>query len=230
MGGFDDIRGLDAPLEEKLRAYEAQQRESDPAASSMYDAFVARLEAGSVAETTPKIGDTLAPFVLPDVQGRFVSSKALLKDGPLVVSFNRGTWCTYCLLELTALADAAAEIRALGASVVSVMPDRAARTKTICEAFDIPFPVLTDIDNGYALGNGLMISLGPDLQQKLVAAGVDLEESQGNDSWFVPVPATYIVAPDGTIVAGGADVDFRRRYSIEKVLDDLRELKTGASR
>ena len=213
---------MDAPLQEKLRAYESRQRAADSKTAALYDAFLARLEAGEAANSAPKFGDYLPSFALPDANGRLISSNALLRKGPLVVSFNRGTWCSYCLLELTSLGDAYSEIRALGASIVSVMPDRAARTKSIQEAFNLPFPVLTDIDNGYALASGLMISLGPDLREMMAAAGIDLQERQGNDAGFVPIPATYVVAQDGRIISGGADIDFRHRFPVASILDALR--------
>ena len=229
MNGFEDFRGLDVPLEEKLRAYETRQRETEPEIAALYDAFVARVGSAGASEAAPKLGEKLPPFALPDSQGRLVSSKALLHDGPLVVSFNRGSWCSYCLLELTALADAHADICALGASIVSVMPDRAARTKSICEAFNLPFPVLSDIDNGYALANGLMISLGQDLRAMMADAGIDLEEDQGNDAGFVPIPATFVVAQDGRIVGGSADIDFRHRFAVASILDALTALKSGST-
>ncbi|WP_161973793.1 peroxiredoxin-like family protein [Hwanghaeella grinnelliae] len=224
MSGLEDLLGLDAPLEEKLRAYESRQRAAGSKTAALYDAFIARLDAGEAADTAPKRGDFLPPFALPNADGELVSSGALLRDGPLVVSFNRGTWCSYCLLELSALGEAYSEIRAQNASIVSVMPDRAARTKSIQEAFNLPFQILTDIDNGYALTSGLMISLGPELREQMTAAGIDLEERQGNDAGFVPIPATYIVAQDGRIVGGGADIDFRRRFPVASILDALRML------
>ena len=222
MSSFQDFRDLDAPLPEKLRAYEAQQREASPQTAAAYDTFIARLQAGGAIDAAPKVGDVLPPFALPDAYGRIVSSNDLLKTGPLVVSFNRGSWCSYCMLELTSLGDAFPEIREAGGSIVSVMPDRAKRTRSLCEAFNLPFPVLTDLDNGYALANGLMICMGRELQDIMAAAAIDLEDMQGNGAGFIPVPATYIVATDGRIIGGGADVDFRRRVSVATILEALR--------
>lgn len=222
MTSFQDLRERDAPLEEKLRAYEALQRQNSPEYAAVYDRLIDRLDAAGAIEAAPGRGDKLAPFALPDADGRIVSSDLLLRDGPLVVSFNRGTWCSYCLLELTSLGDAHADIRAAGASVVSVMPDRAARTKNLCHAFNLPFPVVTDLDNGYALANGLMMYTGRELQELMAASGIDLEDVQGNQAGFIPIPATYVLAQDGTIIGGGADIDFRRRVPVEDILAALR--------
>src|ERR1700728_1471789 len=50
-------------------------------------------------------------FSLSDQNGATVSSADLLAQGPLVVSFFRGTWCPYCDAEIAALADAYPQIR-----------------------------------------------------------------------------------------------------------------------
>ena len=102
----------------------------------------------------------LPGFLLPDNEGNLVGSTDLLSAGPLVVSFNRGHWCAYCRLELLALAEIYPDIKRLGGELVSIMPDCAAPIRRFRETFDFPFNILTDIDNGYALTCGLMVSLG----------------------------------------------------------------------
>lgn len=212
---------LDAPLTEKLRAHGDNQRVADPAIAAAYDAFVRRLKQSDAIASAPGIGDLLPPFALPDAQGHITSSADFLRSGPLVVSFNRGAWCSYCMLELTALADAFSEIRKAGAAIVSVMPDRARQTKEICAALSLPFPILTDIDNGYALASGLMVSLDPDIRANMQKAGINLETIQGNTAGFLPVPATYVVDRDSKVIGGGVDADFRRRVPTGSILEAL---------
>lgn len=54
--------------------------------------------------------------------------------------------------------------------------------------------------------------------------GLDLAFFQGNPSWLVPIPATYVVASDGRIVSSYVDADFRRRMEPEEILAALRGL------
>jgi peroxiredoxin len=54
------------------------------------------------------------------------------------------------------------------------------------------------------------------------ARGADLPGAQGNDSWFVPVPATFVVGGDGLIKARHVDPDYRQRMETDAVLAALR--------
>ncbi len=87
-----------------------------------------------------------------------------------------------------------------------------------------PFPVLTDLDNGYALSLNLAIWLGTEIQQLL--SYQDLSDFHGNDGWVLPIPATFVVGRDGLVKARFVDPDFRRRMEI----DDLVAALASASR
>ena len=85
-----------------------------------------------------------------------------------------------------------------------------------------PYPILTDVDNGYALSLGLVFWVGEEMQKLMLARNANPAESQGNDSWFLPVPATFIVGRDGLIKARHVDPDYRTRMEIDSVLEALR--------
>ena len=82
--------------------------------------------------------------------------------------------------------------------------------------------ILTDIDNGYALSLGLVAWLGDELKVLMQRRGYHLDTYHGNDSWFVPVPATFVVGSDGRVVARFIDADFRRRMEISDILEALK--------
>ena len=151
---FEKIRCLDVPLADKLVAYADHIDDNEPSLSAVYSALVDRLLAVNAGARAPKINAVLPGFVLPDSAGRLISSAELFNSGPLVVSFNRGHWCSYCRLELLALAEVYPEIKRRGGELVSIMPERAARIRELKQAFELPFRILTDIDNGYALACG----------------------------------------------------------------------------
>jgi peroxiredoxin len=83
------------------------------------------------------------------------------------------------------------------------------------------FPVLTDMDNGYALSLNLAIWIGPDLVELLSSFGRFLPDYQGNDTWMLPIPATFVVGRDGRVTARFVDPDFRRRISVEELIAAL---------
>lgn len=211
-----------AALSDIMRAY------ARPFADA-YDELVATLLSGEAVASVPNAGDSLPPFLLPDHQGRLVSSVDLAGSGPLVVSFNRGHWCEYCDLELRAFSAAHAEFSTRGARAVSIIPERQAYIRKVAERSGNSLLVLSDMDNSYAMELGLVIWLGDKVRTLLQESGLDLEQYQGNGMWFVPVPATFVIAQGGTILARYADPDFRRRMAIEDILAALPPGRQGAS-
>jgi peroxiredoxin len=224
MSDFDDIRCLEVSLADKLEAYAARLQDFNPAIANAYAELIERLVRAGAGDAALGVGDTLPPFALPDSAGYIRRLETLLEAGPLVVSFNRGHWCSFCRFELLALNEIAPDIADHGASLVSIMPETATVSSQLRDRFDLAFPILTDIDNGYALRANLMIALGPAVSGLLRKSGSDLAKFQGNEAWFVPIPATYVVAPDGRITAAHADADFRRRMTPDAVLAALESL------
>lgn len=224
MSDFDDVRCLDAPLADKLEAYSARLVMANPTISSAYSDLVQRLMNAGAGRAALAVGDEMPSFALPDSAGNIRRLERFLENGPLVISFNRGHWCSYCRLELLALNEIVPPIAEFGASLVSIMPETATLTRQLRERFSLGFPILTDIDNGFALRSNLMIALGPAVADLLKKSGNDLASFQGNDAWFVPIPATYVVSRDGIIAAAHVDPDFRRRMSPQAILRALETL------
>ncbi len=46
----------------------------------------------------------------------------------------------------------------------------------------------------------------------------------GDESWTLPQPATFVIRPDGTLAFTGVDPDYRVRPEPDELLDELREL------
>ena len=84
------------------------------------------------------------------------------------------------------------------------------------------YPVLTDIDNGYALSLNLAIWVGDEMQQILESGGRRVPQYQGNQAWVLPIPATFVVAQDGLVTARFIDPDYRNRMTIEDLVAALK--------
>jgi peroxiredoxin len=52
--------------------------------------------------------------------------------------------------------------------------------------------------------------------------GHDLPSFQGNDSWILPIPATFVVGRDGIVAARFVDPDYRKRMAIDDLIAALR--------
>src|SRR5262249_54474234 len=173
-------------------------------------------------ESAPKPGEVMPSFLLPDETGRLVNSDDLLARGPLAITFHRGHWCPYCRINLKALVDAQPEIAETGGQLVAIVPDAQEYASEFKSDSNAPFPILIDVDNGYAMSLNLAIWLGEEMQRLLQTIGRALPQYQGNDAWMVPIPATFVVGTDGRITARFVDPDYRKRMAIEDLLSGLR--------
>jgi peroxiredoxin len=150
-----------------------------------------------------------------------VSLQDLIAKGPVAVTFHRGHWCPYCRININALAQAHRKVSDEGGQIVAIMPDRQQFSYEIKTKGELPFSILTDIDNGYALSLNLAIWIGDEMR-KMMSGRQDLPEYQGNNSWMLPIPATFVVGQDGRIKARFVDPDYRRRMAIDDLLAALR--------
>src|SRR6201993_23587 len=184
---FQRCREMEGTLNEQLQAYAAAGREIFPAYGEAVDRLVIRVNENGGGENAPRPGEPMPPFFLPDENGRLVALPSLLERAPVAVMFFRGHWCPYCRLNVGAVIKAYDSIKASGADVVAIMPETqkyATKFKTEAAA---PFPVLTDLDNGYALSLNLAIWLGAEIE-RLLSPMQDMPTFHGNDGWVLAIP------------------------------------------
>jgi peroxiredoxin len=212
---------MDAGLDERLKAYSSAVRRLIPDYAAAVDQLVSRLADSAAGTKSPAPGEPMPLFVLPDENGRLTSLERMLDSGPVAITFHRGHWCPWCRISGRALAQVRRDIVARGGQVVAIMPERQRFAAEFKASAQYPFPVLTDVDNGYALSLNLAIWVGPDLERLLSSFGRSLPDYQGNDAWMLPIPATFVVGTDGRVAARFIDPDFRRRVSIEELLAAL---------
>lgn len=218
---FKRIRGMDVSLGEQLQAFAESSRRRRPEFAAAIDRLVERLRQNGAGESAPQPGDLLPRFYLPDETGRLVDLEQLLATGPVAVTFHRGHWCPYCRISINALAQAHQQISSEGGQIVAIMPDREQFSSELKIVGRIPFPILTDMDNGYALSLNLAIWIGAEMQ-KMMVDRQDLPTYQGNSSWMLPIPATFVIGQDGRVKARFVDPDYRKRMEIGDLLAALR--------
>lgn len=192
--------------------------------SPVYDAFVARLRATGIGARAPKPGARFPDFALPDDQGRYRSLADLVARGPTVLSFNRGGWCPYCRSELTGWGEHHAALADAGGVFASIAGETGGRAARLHDLVGADAHVLVDVDHGLALAMGLAFRCDTDLQRRYLACGLDLPGIYGSGSWFLPVPATFVVAPDRTVRYAFVEPDFRVRAPIAEVIDIVRTI------
>lgn len=220
---FERARDLDAPLAARLESFADSLRIASPAFADAVERLISRLQQCGSGATAPKVGEPLPPFILPDSASHLVSLEDVVARGPAAISFHRGHWCPYCRINTNALAQAYCEVEPLGGQIIAITPDLAHFSMALkTEAKAKPFPILTDVDNGYALSLGLAIYVGDLLKKLMRSALIDVSTYQGNDAWFLPIPATFIVGRDGVILERFVDPDYRKRMAIEDIVEALK--------
>jgi peroxiredoxin len=217
----DSALESDRPLNERLAAIFSWAKKSHPDLAAAVDRLIARLKDAGAGTAAPGPGDSMPDFMLPDENGRLVELTDLVRSGPVAICFHRGHWCPYCRLNMVELAKAESRISEVG-QIVAITPERWRYTSALKRQAGATFPVLTDLDNGYALSLNIAVWLGSEMEAH---RRHDLPSYQGNKSWIVPIPATFVVGTDGVIAARYLDPDYRQRMSIEDLIAALKQAR-----
>lgn len=215
-------------LQDRLDAFKADFEAGKPPYSvphSVIDTMhraTAELIASGAAQQALKAGDTAPAFTLNNPDGKPVSSAELLERGPLVVTFYRGVWCPYCNMELQAMQAALPDIRDAGANVVAISPQTAPNSRKSVRQNALTFPILSDVRNDVAARFGLRFALQDYLIDLYKSLKNDLPAFNGDPSWTLPMPARYVIAPDGIIAYAEVNPDYTRRPDPVDLLPAIR--------
>lgn len=212
---------LDAPLSARLKMMADDLRRREPGYSAMVDRLAERLLAAGSGVHAPKVGEPMPPFVLPDENDRLVSLAGLLEKGQVVIAFHRGHWCPFCRITAAALAEIEAKAAASGGQLVVITPDLPRFNRLLKEEARARFPVLTDLDCGYALQLQLAVRYPAELIEDMKQTGRDFASFQNNENWIFPIPATFVIGQDGIVKARHVDPDYRKRMELDDLLAAL---------
>ena len=182
---------------------------------------VAELFASGIEEQILPVGAKAPAFELEDGLGRRVRSADLLALGPLVIDFFRGRWCSYCVNELEYWRDLYTQLRERHALFVAISPQTNRQNDFTVTQHELPFPVLSDPNAQVAEQFGLVYKVPEYLQHYYRSILVNLPFMNGNESYRLPVPATYILAQDSTVLFARAYADFRVRPEPSEALAAL---------
>ena len=182
------------------------------------------VESGAAAKAL-KEGEQAPDFTLPNAHGEGVTLSHLLKQGPVVITFYRGIWCNFCSLELNAYQETLPELQELGASLIAISPQTQDYCLSIEERKGLSFPVLSDLGNQVARQFGLVFTIGEPARSAHMKVRKDLPRFNGDDSWEVPIPGTYLVDQSGTIRLSYVDPDFMKRLDPAVIVSRLKELQ-----
>jgi len=172
---------------------------------------VAELKAQGVAGSAIGMGTKAPQFDLPDHNGKMVRWSDLLGHGRLIICFIRGRWCPFCVGQMEAMNIVLPQINQAGGLLVAISPQTVKQSFFMHDQHKLRFPLLSDVGNKVAREFGLTYRVPAPQEAVYRRAFVNLPLVNGDDSWEVPIPATFVVDRDGTTVFASANEDYTER-------------------
>ena len=168
-----------------------------------------------------KVGDAAPMFTAKDQNGKTVKLKQALKGGPVVMLFYRGQWCPFCNKQLSHFSDSLQMLIAKGASVLAITPETEENVKKTVEKTKSSFPLLED--EGMAIMKMYKVNFAVDGNTiaKYKGYGIDFDKANGSNGANLPVPATYIIGKDGIVKYVFFNTDYRKRASVQDIINNL---------
>ncbi len=192
---------------------------------------IAELFSTGIEDRILPVGSKAPSFHLPDaVTNKPVRSSDLLALGPLIINFFRGRWDPYCVTELEIWRDLYPRIRERGAMLVAISPQTLRQSDFTVQQYDILFPLLQDVNSELAEQFGIAYPVSMTLQRyyrsilvniPFINSGKNIMAAPDDGVWKLPLPATFVIAQDGTIRFSEAHADFRVRPEPEDVFAAL---------
>ena len=187
---------------------------------------VADLKAQAIVGKSLPVGAQAPAFELADHDGKIVRSAELLAPGRLVLCFIRGRWCPFCVGQMEAMNLVAPLIADAGASLIAISPQTVKQSYFMHDQHKLCFPLLSDAGNKVARQFGLTYRVPTAQEAVYRRAFVNLPFTNGDDSWELPIPATFIVDRDGTILYASANEDYTERPEPEEIVRLLTNLSS----
>lgn len=179
---------------------------------------VEELFATGIEQRILPVGAKAPEFTLSDASGRAVHSTDLLALGPVILNFFRGRWCPYCVTELEAWRELYPIIRERGALVVGISPQTVRQSDFTQVQHEIPYVLLNDDGCRVSEQFGLAYTIPEFHREHYRSVLVNIPFVNGDQSWKLILPATYVLAGDGTVLFAEAHADYRVRPEPEEVL------------
>ena len=212
-------------LKDAITAYQVSFREKVPTTvQELMKSVTADLKAAKLTGNTLQVGDTFPAFTLFDTQGKKVDASLFKEQDFTIINFYRGGWCPYCNLELKALQTNLNIFSSLNAKLISISPQTVDHSLLTAEKNALTFPVLSDPNNTLAKACGLVFVLPESLRPIYASFGIDVANSNGEDSFELPMPASFIIDAKGVIRYAFVDEDYTLRIEPDTLVDALKTL------
>lgn len=212
-------------LNEEIEKFQESIKDKVPAEiKEIQLSAIQKLKDEGLSANSIKAGDIATEIKLPNALEKEVSLFNTLEDNDFVViSFYRGGWCPYCNFEMKALGDITDELNKLNAKIIAISPETPDQSLSMQDKHDLKFEVLSDLNNVIAKEYGLVFSLDERLRPIYKQFGIDIPASNGNDSYEIPMPATYVVNKNKEIIFSFIDENYKKRCEPQDILEAIKK-------
>ncbi|HEY5513249.1 MAG TPA: peroxiredoxin-like family protein [Geomonas sp.] len=212
---------MEPELGSQIKELEQSLPPLSPEQSLLLEQAALELALSGITEQVLKAGAQAPDFTLPNPVGTPVNLDTALKSGPVVVTFYRGIWCPYCSLQLRAYQKILPEIIRLGGSLVAISPQNPDKSQATLLKNFLQYEVLSDLGNVVARQFGLVYQVPEWVRALYISFGTDLPAFNGDSSWELPIPGTFVVGSERRILLAYADSDPRNRLEPAAILEAL---------
>ncbi len=188
---------------------------------AVHSQVVSDLKKRQLADNILRIGSKAPAFDLQDHDGKPISSSALLAKGSLVLCFLRGRWCPFCVGQMEAMNLILPRIEQAGATLLAISPQTVKQAYFMHDQHKLKFPLLVDAGNKVARQFGLTYRVPPEQEAVYRRAFVNVPFTNGDESWELPIPATFILNRDGVVIYASANEDYTERPEPEEIIAAL---------
>jgi peroxiredoxin len=215
--------GADArPLREQFKERKGLIAKYVPAdAQAVHARVIADLKQAGIADRVLQMGAQAPPFELKDQNHQTLSSAHLLSESRLVICFFRGRWCPFCVGQLEAINSVLPDIQRAQAALVAISPQTVKHSSFMADQHKLNFPLLSDSANQVARQFGLVYRVPEDQKTIFRRSFINLPLANGDESWELPIPATFIVERDRRIAFAAADPDYTERPEPLDIIEQL---------
>jgi peroxiredoxin len=102
-----------------------------------------------------------------------------------------------------------------------ISPNTAEKSRELIAARKLTFPILRDEGNALAGEFNRLNQFSEELKQLYLQFELDLEQANGESSWTLPIPGSYVVDATGVIRYANYAADYTRRPEPDTTVEAL---------
>jgi peroxiredoxin len=214
-----------APLDSLLNIKrEASAQNASEEKKRIYAEGIEAVKNSGILENALNVGDKAPDFVLNNALNNPISLYDELKNGPVILTWYRGGWCPYCNITLQFLQNKLPEFQQAGATLIALTPELPDKSLSTSEKNELQFSVLSDVGNKVGKSYGVVFELTTDVAS-IYEDAFGMSDYNGDESYQLPLAATYIIDQNGIIKYAFLDADYRKRAEPNDLIEVLETLK-----